>query len=129
MTGRWQPGWWARGAFSIVIAYAFLLHLVMAGIATERMAFAAPGAVDMLCVADASGPPGDGGERPSRPALSHCIICSFAKLAPLLPAPATVPERSASVRAAPAVLLRGAVPPRQAWRLPRSSQGPPRTAA
>lgn len=123
--GSGNPAW-VRNALSVALAYVLLLQVVIAGIAAERMSFAAIGAPDGLCTSAAT----QTDHEPAQP-LNHsdcCAICAFHGLAPVLPAPVgfIVPWFSAhSSRNNPSA---SRVAPKSERHDPRSSQGPPLTA-
>lgn len=121
---------WIRGALSVVLAYAFLLQLVVAGLAFDRS-----GAMDMaagtdgsvLCIGTADGQGGD----PSMPQTDHsvcCALCAGHSPAPLLPAVAGAGMPVASDHRPGALPLAGIERTGRDRREPRSSQGPPPVA-
>lgn len=113
---------WAHGAAAVALAYAFVLQLVLAGLAAERMIFAAADA-HVLCT-DATG--SGGHDTPGAPErLSHCVICAFAAVAPVLPERAGVALPPANGAVAPRHAVPAARPRAGDRHEPRSSQGPP----
>lgn len=119
-----RQGGVVRGALGIALAYVLFLNVFLAGFAAERMFVSAAAGLDVLCMGEAASPSG-GDERPTPSGAAHCIICTFAKLTPLLnaPAPTVAPARPYEVAFAGPAQDEGA--PRKAWRLPRQSRGPP----
>jgi hypothetical protein len=116
---------WRRAA-SCVVVYAFALHLVLLGVAAPAFALSADqdSLAGVLCVHDeGSAPPPahDSGK------LDQCQLCTAA-CHPLLAQPAPVAH-------AVVIVAAKAVPPADAWFIPRAithrtpqPRGPPRTA-
>lgn len=118
----------ARGAFSVVLAYAFLLQVIVAGLAAERMTFAAmDSGAQILC---ASGQ-GDSSHGPGQPDADHsacCALCAFSSVSPLVPVAATAGAPVAVP--GPAIHSRNEARPEPGLdrHEPRTSQGPPPNA-
>lgn len=123
MTG-WRHGGVLRGALGIALAYALFLHVLVAGFVAERMAFSPLAGVDVLCLGEAGSAPSDE-HRPAPPGISHCIICIFAKLTPVVGTAEQVVEPARNYGTAFAAPRQETGAPRLAWRVPRLSQGPP----
>ena len=119
-----------RGALSVMLAYAFLLQLVAAGLAVDRsgaMVMAAGADGSVLCSGAADGPGGD----PSMPPADHsacCVLCASHSPVPLLPAVAGAAMPVASDHRPGPIPLAGSAGSGHDRREPRSSQGPPSAA-
>lgn len=116
-----------RGALSVVLAYAFVLQLLVAGLAFERsgamdMAMGADGSV--LCMSAVDGQ----GSDPSMPQADHsvcCALCASHSPTPLLPAVAGAGMPVATDHRPGPFPLAGIEGSGRDRREPRSSQGPP----
>lgn len=117
---------WLSRAWTIVIAYAFAVQMLLGSIIATQMAITAPIGVFAICAPDATANP----ETPDQPAQLHhqapCSICAFASLSP--PLPALAAQLSIGFELADVGERRNAETP-IARRLlgPRTSQGPPPT--
>lgn len=116
-----------HAATCMALAYAVILQLVLAGLAAERMVFAATGAGEVLC-AGGTAPDDAGGTAPPVDHAACRAICAAATAFPLVPEAATA-QAPGAILARPDRPLTGQ---RFAlWdqrREPRTSQGPPSRA-
>lgn len=133
MVGRQQLARLARGAFGVLLAYAFLLQVIVGGLATERMTFAAmDGASPSLCASiqnNSHAKPGHSG--PGQTDADHyacCPLCAFSLLSPLLPMSVAAGQPVAAPLPAARSGMESPPAPGLERYEPRTSQGPPLNA-
>ena len=118
---------WQQRALRVTL---LLLLVTSLAPALARMVSFAQGTLSpwqVLCVADASGLPGEAGKGMASPTLDHCPLCQLQQDAPgLLPVADTSQPARRVLQAVPRLYLQAPRPP-FAWAAARP-RGPPPTA-